>query len=151
MNKAQLIKAVAEELGGSKAAANRAINAVVCSIARGIQQDNAVSIGGFGKFSRKERPARQPVCRPRAARGDEPLSLSAARTSSGIRCRRRPLRSGRGTSKEGTSSSRMKLRKCGCFERNHACSRHRSWAWRSPSCSPFSGWRKGAAPVPSQL
>ena len=58
MNKGQLVEAVAAELGESKAMATRAIDAVINSIAAGVKRDEAVSIVGFGTFSKKTRSAR---------------------------------------------------------------------------------------------
>ncbi len=58
MNKGELIEAVAAELGGSKTAAQEAVNAVVECITKGVKTDEAVSISGFGTFSRRERKAR---------------------------------------------------------------------------------------------
>jgi DNA-binding protein HU-beta len=58
MNKSQLIESVAVELGGSKAAASRAVDAVINSIAEGLKKDNAVTISGFGTFSKRQRSAR---------------------------------------------------------------------------------------------
>jgi len=58
MNKGQLIEAVAAELETSKAAAARAVDAVVNSIAAGVQQDSSVTIVGFGSFTRKHRAGR---------------------------------------------------------------------------------------------
>jgi len=58
MNKGQLIEAVAAELGDSKAAASRAVDAVISSITNGIKSDDGVTIVGFGTFIRKQRKAR---------------------------------------------------------------------------------------------
>ena len=58
MNKGQLIEAVASELGDSKASATRALEAVINSITIGLKQDDAVTIVGFGTFSKKHRSAR---------------------------------------------------------------------------------------------
>ena len=58
MNKGQLIEAVAAELGDSKAAASRAVDAVISSITNGIKSDEGVTIVGFGTFTRKQRKAR---------------------------------------------------------------------------------------------
>lgn len=58
MNKGQLVEAVASELGESKAAATRAVDAVIGCITDGIKADQGVTIVGFGTFSRKERKAR---------------------------------------------------------------------------------------------
>jgi DNA-binding protein HU-beta len=58
MNKGQLIETVAAELEVSKAAASRAVDAVVHGITRGIKDDDAVTIVGFGSFKKKQRSAR---------------------------------------------------------------------------------------------
>ena len=58
MNKGQLIEAVANELGQSKAGAARAVDAVINSITNGIKRDDAVTIVGFGSFQKKQRKAR---------------------------------------------------------------------------------------------
>lgn len=76
MNKGQLIEQVASELGASKAAAGKAVEAVIASITRGIQRDSAVTIAGFGTFSKKDRAPRT-VRNPATG---EPLALDASRT-----------------------------------------------------------------------
>jgi nucleoid DNA-binding protein len=58
MNKGQLIAAVAEELGASKVVASKAIDAVIASIAQGVDEHESVTIAGFGTFLKKHRPAR---------------------------------------------------------------------------------------------
>jgi len=58
MNKGQLIEAVASELGDSKAAATRAVDAVINCITNGIKVDESVTIVGFGTFAKKHRKAR---------------------------------------------------------------------------------------------
>ncbi len=58
MNKGQLIDSVAAQLGESKAAATRAVDAVIESITKGIKHDSGVTIVGFGTFTKKERAAR---------------------------------------------------------------------------------------------
>lgn len=58
MNKGDLIEAVAAQLGESKTVASRAVDAVLGGISEGVQQDEKVSIAGFGTFRRKERKAR---------------------------------------------------------------------------------------------
>ncbi|MHC4416507.1 MAG: HU family DNA-binding protein [Planctomycetota bacterium] len=76
MNKGQLIDAVASELGGSKASAGRAVEAVIRSIRRGLKKDQAVTIIGFGTFLKKNRPARtgrNPVT-------GEPMRIKASNT-----------------------------------------------------------------------
>jgi DNA-binding protein HU-beta len=63
MNKGQLITRVAEDLGESKAAASRAVDAVIKSIVEGLKNDDAVTISGFGTFSKRDRSART-ICNP---------------------------------------------------------------------------------------
>jgi len=58
MNKGQLIEAVATKTGDTKAAASRAVDAVIDSIVGGLKRDNAVTIVGFGTFAKKDRKAR---------------------------------------------------------------------------------------------
>ncbi len=61
MNKGQLIEAVAAELGSTKSAAGKAIEAVIQSITRGIEEDEAVTISGFGTFTKRTRAPRNVV------------------------------------------------------------------------------------------
>lgn len=58
MNKSELINAVAEESGLSKADAGRALDAVVSSVTTALQDGDSVALIGFGTFSVKERAAR---------------------------------------------------------------------------------------------
>jgi len=58
MNKAGLIEAVAGELDCPKAAAERAVNAVLRSIGVGLDRDREVALVGFGTFRVKRRGAR---------------------------------------------------------------------------------------------
>ncbi len=76
MNKGELIEAVAADLGESKASATRAIDAVMNCITRGIKEDRAVTIIGFGTFSKKERAARL----GRNPATGEPLQIKASTT-----------------------------------------------------------------------
>lgn len=57
MNKAQLVDAVAEQLGGRRAAAD-AVDAVLDTIVRAVVAGENVSVTGFGTFGRVERAAR---------------------------------------------------------------------------------------------
>jgi DNA-binding protein HU-beta len=50
MNKADLCLAVAQELRSTKAGAERAVNAVLASIARGLKRSGEVGLVGFGTF-----------------------------------------------------------------------------------------------------
>ncbi len=58
MNKGELVEAVASELGESKAAATRAVDAVLNCITKGVKSDESVTIVGFGTFQKKTRKAR---------------------------------------------------------------------------------------------
>ncbi|MHC5028685.1 MAG: HU family DNA-binding protein [Planctomycetota bacterium] len=76
MNKGQLIEAVATDLETSKAAASRAIDAVIKSITCGIKEDDNVTIVGFGSFAKKQRSART-VRNPSTG---EPMEIKATTT-----------------------------------------------------------------------
>lgn len=58
MNKAELIEAMSKELGESKAGAERAVNAFVNCVQKGVKKDKTCQIIGFGTFSVKKRKAR---------------------------------------------------------------------------------------------
>ncbi|NBU59347.1 MAG: HU family DNA-binding protein [Betaproteobacteria bacterium] len=58
MNKSDLIDAIASEADISKAAAGRALDAVVSSIAKALKGDDTVSLVGFGTFYASTRAAR---------------------------------------------------------------------------------------------
>ena len=58
MNKSELIDAIAESADISKAAAGRAIDAVVESVTDALKEGDQVTLIGFGTFSVKERAAR---------------------------------------------------------------------------------------------
>jgi DNA-binding protein HU-beta len=57
LNKAQLVEAVAEQLGGRRAAAE-AVDAVLDTIVRATVAGDRVSVTGFGTFEKVERSAR---------------------------------------------------------------------------------------------
>lgn len=76
MNKGQLIEAVASELGESKASASRAVDTVISCIIEGLKHDEAVTIVGFGTFSRRNRKART-VRNPSTG---EPMLVDASTT-----------------------------------------------------------------------
>lgn len=63
MNKAQLVEEVQKTLGGetSRAAAERAVEAVISGIKKGIKKDKEVQLIGFGTFSVSTRAARTGV------------------------------------------------------------------------------------------
>ncbi len=58
MNKTELIEAVAETADLSKAAAGRAVEAVLNSVTQALKQGDSVSLIGFGTFEVRERAAR---------------------------------------------------------------------------------------------
>jgi DNA-binding protein HU-beta len=78
MNKAELIEEVQQNLGKdcSKAHAERAVNALLASIQRGLKKDKAVQITGFGTFAVKDRKARI----GRNPQTNEPMQIAASRT-----------------------------------------------------------------------
>jgi DNA-binding protein HU-beta len=58
VNKSELIEAIAESADISKAAAGRAIDAVVESVTKALKSGDQVTLIGFGTFSVKDRAAR---------------------------------------------------------------------------------------------
>ena len=59
MNKSELRDAVAEACGLSGAQADKAVNAVIDSIASALAAGDKVTLPGFGTFETRERAARQ--------------------------------------------------------------------------------------------
>ncbi|MGW7694632.1 HU family DNA-binding protein [Streptomyces asiaticus] len=57
MNKAQLVEAIADKVGGRQQAAD-AVDAVLDAIVRAVVSGERVSVTGFGSFEKVERPAR---------------------------------------------------------------------------------------------
>ncbi len=57
MNKAQLVEAIADKVGGRQQAAD-AVDAVLDAIVRAVVAGDRVSVTGFGSFEKVERPAR---------------------------------------------------------------------------------------------
>ncbi len=58
MNKAELIERIAEEAGITKAQANAAMDAFTGAVTSALQNDDRVTLVGFGTFSVSERSAR---------------------------------------------------------------------------------------------
>ena len=58
MNKTELIDAVADEAEVSKAAAGRAVDAVISSITKALKKGDSVTLVGFGTFQVRKRAAR---------------------------------------------------------------------------------------------
>lgn len=63
MNKAELVLAIQKTLGKetSKAAAERALNAVIEGIKKGVKKDKEVQLIGFGTFKVSKRAARKGI------------------------------------------------------------------------------------------
>ncbi|MEU5113211.1 HU family DNA-binding protein [Streptomyces longwoodensis] len=57
MNKAQLVEAIADKMGGRQQAAD-AVDAVLDAIVRAVVSGDRVSVTGFGSFEKVDRPAR---------------------------------------------------------------------------------------------
>jgi DNA-binding protein HU-beta len=78
MNKAELIAEVQKNLGGdaSRAAAERAVEAVLDGIKKGVKKDKNVQLIGFGTFSIAKRAAREGV-NPRTK---EKIKIKASKT-----------------------------------------------------------------------
>jgi DNA-binding protein HU-beta len=77
MNKTDLVEKV-KELADleSKAAAERALNAVLGGIEAGLQKDGEVQLIGFGTFRVKDRPARE----GRNVKTGEKIKIKASKT-----------------------------------------------------------------------
>lgn len=79
MNKTELVDTIQGDRGAqfpSRAAAERALNAVIDGIKRGIQKDRAVTLAGFGTFSLRRRKARN----GRNPKTGAPIRIPASRT-----------------------------------------------------------------------
>jgi DNA-binding protein HU-beta len=76
MNKQELVEAVSKELGTSKAGGERAVNAVLCGITKGVKKDKSVQLIGFGTFSVKKRKARM----ARNPQTGDAIKVKASRT-----------------------------------------------------------------------
>ena len=61
MNKAELINAIAEEAGLSKADAKKALDATIKAVSDALIAGDKVSLVGFGTFSVSERTAHQGI------------------------------------------------------------------------------------------
>ena len=78
MNKSELIDVVAEQADISKAAAGRALDAVIASVTKALQSGDQVVLVGFGTFSVKDRAART----GRNPQTGAPIQIVAARIPS---------------------------------------------------------------------
>ncbi|GAA5525583.1 DNA-binding protein HU-beta [Microbulbifer aestuariivivens] len=75
MNKSELIEAIAESADIPKAAAGRALDAMVESITEALKKGDQVALVGFGTFAVKERAART----GRNPRTGDPIEIAAAK------------------------------------------------------------------------
>ena len=75
MNKSELIDAVAEGADISKAAATRAVDAVLDAVSGALKQGDQVSLVGFGTFLVRERAARS----GRNPRTGETITIAATK------------------------------------------------------------------------
>lgn len=75
MNKAELISAAAEKAGLSKKDTEKALSAILDTVAESMAAGDKVSLVGFGVFDIKDRPART----GRNPRTKEAIEIPAAR------------------------------------------------------------------------
>ena len=61
MSKTELVELVAAKAELSKAAAGRAVDAMLEGITKGLKKEGKVTFVGFGTFSAKKRPAREVI------------------------------------------------------------------------------------------
>ena len=78
MNKSELVEAVADQADLSKAAAGRAVDAMVDVIGDTLKKGDQVTLVGFGTFLTREREARQ----GRNPRTGETIQIKASRVPS---------------------------------------------------------------------
>ncbi|BAP88563.1 nucleoid protein Hbs [Burkholderiales bacterium GJ-E10] len=75
MNKTELIEHIARQADISKAAAGRALDALLGGIRTSLKKGNAVTLVGFGTFAVTKRAART----GRNPRTNEPIKIKAAK------------------------------------------------------------------------
>ena len=78
MNKSELVDAIADSSDLSKAAAGRALDAVLETISGTLRKGEPVVLVGFGTFSAKDRAART----GRNPRTGDPIEIKAAKVPS---------------------------------------------------------------------
>ena len=78
MNKSELIEAIAASADIPKAAASRALDAMIESVTDSLKKGDSVALVGFGTFTVKERAART----GRNPQTGEPINISAAKVPS---------------------------------------------------------------------
>ena len=75
MNKTELVDAIADSADLSKAAASRALDAVINSVTDALKDGDQVSLVGFGTFTVKDRAART----GRNPQTGQPIEIAAAK------------------------------------------------------------------------
>jgi len=75
MNKTELIDAIAEQTDLSKAAAGRALDAVVSTVVKAVAKNDSVTLVGFGTFKQSKRAARS----GRNPRTGQEIKIAAAK------------------------------------------------------------------------
>lgn len=78
MNKSELVEAIAASADIPKAAAARALDAMVDTVTDSLKKGESVSLVGFGTFAVKERAART----GRNPQTGQPIEISAAKVPS---------------------------------------------------------------------
>lgn len=78
MNKSELIEAIAASADIPKAAASRALDAMIESVTESLKKGDSVALVGFGTFAVKERAART----GRNPQTGQPIQISAAKVPS---------------------------------------------------------------------
>jgi len=78
VNKSELIEAIAASADIPKAAASRALDAMVDTVTESLKKGDSVSLVGFGTFQVKERAART----GRNPQTGEPIEIKAAKVPS---------------------------------------------------------------------
>ena len=78
MKKSEIVEHVGREVAMRKGAAEAAVDAVLSTIAGSLARGEDVAVAGFGRFSRKSRPARE----GRNPRTGEPVSIGPSATVS---------------------------------------------------------------------
>jgi DNA-binding protein HU-beta len=58
MNKAELIDAIAADVGSSKATAGKVLDSIIGTVTKTLKKGNSVALAGFGTFSVAKRKAR---------------------------------------------------------------------------------------------
>lgn len=78
MNKAELVEQIQRDMGKTtpRAAAERALNAVLEGITKGLKKDSTVQLVGFGTFNVRKRKARD----GRNPQTGEPIKIAASKT-----------------------------------------------------------------------